>query len=455
MRDALRSMIWRRRPRFGEDPEAAMFTSLRVRLTLWYCAVLGLALVLFSLILYFGMQQLLLNSVDDDLVRRTQPLAVSWQMFPRSACMPPPAREQALLPFSSAQTPSSSGRLLSDLYSIACFDAHGHLFQANGQLPKTFLTDTLVRAALTTGHAADTVDGGDSYGHIRRYAYVVRSPTGSARLGVVLVGESLMAQEDALRLLLSALVLCGVLLLCSAGLGGMFLADRALVPARLAFERQKRFVADAFHELRTPLTLLSADAEVLLRRRHRLLPEDAALLEDISAECRHMATLANRMLMLARLDAIPALSAHEYDLVNLTEIAADVVRRGQALAAQREMVLRAEGSTEPVLILGDAALIEQAVLALLDNAIKYNQPKGHVTIRASSEAARALLEVSDTGVGIANEHLSHVGERFYRVDKARSRKVGGTGLGLSIVANIARVHGGTLLVTSELRKGTI
>jgi len=105
-----------------------------------------------------------------------------------------------------------------------------------------------------------------------------------------------------------------------------------------------------------------------------------------------------------------------------------------------------------VVVIGDPALLEQAVLALLDNAINYNRPGGRVMVRTAVKDEQALLEVEDTGIGIATEYLAHLGERFYRVDKARSREAGGTGLGLSIVRSIARAHGGTL--TSIPEQGT-
>ncbi|MBA2284048.1 MAG: histidine kinase, partial [Ktedonobacteraceae bacterium] len=239
--------------------------------------------------------------------------------------------------------------------------------------------------------------------------------------------------------------------LLGAGLGGLFLSNRALAPARLAWTNQQRFIADAAHELRTPLTLLRADAEVLLRSRTHLAAEDAALLEDIVAEAAHMGRLSNNMLTLARLDSNA--SHREYEVLNLAEIALAGVRRVQALADQTEISMQGE-VPESVLVIGDPTLLEQAVLALLDNAIKYNRRGGHITIRVVVKGEQALLEVSDTGIGISAEHLAHLGERFYRVDKARSREVGGTGLGLSIARSIALAHDGTLTVTSVPEQGT-
>src|SRR5207248_526341 len=129
------------------------------------------------------------------------------------------------------------------------------------------------------------------------------------------------------------------------------------------------------------------------------------------------------------------------------DIAHAGVQRIQALAGQVEISIEVD-TNETAIVIGDPILLEQAVLALLDNAIKYNRPGGRVMVRTEVKDEQALLEVSDTGIGIASEHLSHLGERFYRVDKARSREAGGTGLGLSIVRSIAATHGGTLTLSS-------
>ena len=225
--------------------------------------------------------------------------------------------------------------------------------------------------------------------------------------------------------------------------------------ARAAAEDANRakdeFLTVLSHELRTPLTLLRADAEVLLRSREHLASEDAELLEDIVTETERMSTLATNMLTLARLDNN---STHrEHEVINLTDIALADVRRVQALADQSGISLQLE-SNDAALVIGDPTLLEQAVLVLLDNAIKYNQPGGRVTISTEVKDRYAFLEVRDTGIGIAAEHLPHLGERFYRVDKARSREAGGSGLGLSIARSIAEAHEGSLTLSSEPGQGT-
>ena len=436
-----------RKGHFSQEAGAAIFQGLRLRLTLWYCGVLGAALVLFSVFLYFGSQYFLLTPVEQDAEAHAHAHVQQWftdssvhacSLFgPRGPSVPPPP---------------APGFTMTEM--VACFDQNGFLVlnDTTASLPAAFLVNSLAKTALQTGQpTSDIIDAGGTVGQIYRYALVVPSPTGSGYVGVVEIGESVQAQENALSLLLMLLLSVGAVALLGAGVGGLFLAHRALAPARLAWANQQRFIADAAHELRTPLTLLRADAEVLLRGRERLEEEDADLLEDIVTEANHMATLANSMLTLARLDNIS--SHQEHEVVNLSDVALAGVRRVQALADQVGVTIQLEQSGAAYLI-GDPTLLEQAVLVLLDNAIKYNRSGGHVIVRTTVRDEHALLEVCDTGFGIAAEHLPHLGERFYRVDKARSRQAGGTGLGLSIAHSIAIAHGGRLVLASILDEGT-
>ena len=442
--------LLRRESRLSREPGAALFWGLRIRLTLWYCGVLGAALVLFGVALYFGTQYFLLSPIEADAAGHAQAHVQQWLTNSpyRGAC---PLLES----FGTAgQFGPPSGQPFTMSEIVVCYDQNGSLpsYENTSGLPSAFLNNNLVKSALQTGQpAADIVNGGGTLGSIYRYARVVPNPVGSGYVGVVLVGESVQAQENALSLLLKLLLGIGGLALLGAGVGGLFLANRALAPARLAFTRQQRFIADAAHELRTPLTLLRADAEVLLRGRNHLVAEDALLLEDIVAEVSYMSALATNMLTLARLDAG---SMHlERDIISLDEVATEVIRRASALAREKDIEIKVE-SADSALIIGDRVLLEQAVLALLDNAIKYNRPGGHVIVRTYENDARAYLEVQDTGIGIAAEHLPHLGERFYRVDKARSREAGGTGLGLSIARGVAVAHGGTLTLASIPEQGT-
>ena len=440
---------YRRKSRGNQEPSAALFQGLRIRLTLWYCGVLGVALILFGVVLYLGAQFFLINLSEQATITQAHEHAMRWTTdSPAQACQPdrPPGGQ-----FGPGQPGSgqSNPYFSNSQQFLACFDQTGTLQQATStlQLPTSYLSNTLAKTALQNGSASDTVNGGTVY----RYAVAVQSPTGHGYVGVVIAGESIQQQQYDLSILLVLLVAVGSVTLLGAAFGGLFLASRALAPAHLAFTRQQRFIADASHELRTPLTLMRADAEVLLRGREHMAAEDAALLEDIVAEANHMSTLATSMLSLARLDANA--QHREHEVVSLDALVLQGVQRVSAFAVQRGVVVTQE-KDETAFVIGDPMLLEQALLVLLDNAIKYNRSGGQVTVRSSVQNGKARLDVQDTGPGIEAEHLPHLGERFYRVDKARSREGGGTGLGLSIAKHIAAIHDGTLTLQSVPNEGT-
>ena len=445
-RSQVKSKLHRNRSTLSQEAGATMFKGLRNRLTLWYCGVLGVALVLFGVLLYFGTQYFLLTPIASDAAGHAVVHQNEW--YTNSATQACPAMGQ------QGQFGGPPGQGFQRPEQVACFDQNGNLLagQNTSAFPSVFLGNSLVKTALQTGQpASDIVDAGGSTGQVYRYALVVPNQTGNGYAGVVLIGESVQPQEAALSLLLKLLLGIGGVALLGAGVGGLFLANRALEPARRAWSNQQRFIADASHELRTPLTLLRADAEVLLRGRDRLDAEDAALLEDIVFEANRMARLSNNLLTLARLDNA---SLHrEHEVVNLVELAQRGARRVQALAEQSGIAMKVEDIGTPYVI-GDPLLLEQALLVLLDNALKYSYAGGNVIVLAKAKDEQALLEVSDNGVGIDAEHLAHLGERFYRVDKARSREAGGTGLGLSIARSIAINHGGSLSFSSASGHGT-
>ncbi len=449
----LQRSLWplrRGRSPFSREPGAILFRGLRINLTLWYCGVLAAALILFSVAVYISAQQFLLNPIEGDTQMHAQDHLNQMLSGPASSVACP-------LDDNTGQF-GGPGRGIFMPEIIACYDQHGNLISNGTGLPAAFLSNDLAKEALQTGHSTDDiVDTGSPYGQVYRYALLVPGNDvsslnpGSGNVRVIVAGEIVQPQEQALSVLLRLMLAFGGVALVGAGVGGLFLSNRTLAPARLAWTNQQRFIADAAHELRTPLTLLRADAEVLLRSHGQMDEEDTLLLEDIVAETNHMSNLATNLLTLARLDN--STSHREHEVVNLSGIARAGVRRIQALADQSKISIVTE-LDDAAVVIGDPMQLEQAALALLDNAIKYNRPGGQIRVRTAIKQGQALLEVRDTGIGIAAEHLPHLGERFYRVDKARSRQAGGTGLGLSITRGIAITHGGTLTLTSIPDSGT-
>jgi signal transduction histidine kinase len=217
-----------------------------------------------------------------------------------------------------------------------------------------------------------------------------------------------------------------------------------------SFAEIRRFTADASHELRTPLTVIRTETEVALTKP-LTVAEQQELLGSILEECGRLTRLTDQLLALAREDA-PA-ARHVQESLDLAALVGDVVETMRLLAEEKGQLLRVE-IHEPVSVRGDTARLREVFFNLLDNAIKYTPDGREVEVRIHRKGPEAVVSIKDTGIGIAAEHLPHVFERFYRVDRARSRSVGGTGLGLSIAQSIIAAHSGRIELTSIPGKGT-
>ena len=212
---------------------------------------------------------------------------------------------------------------------------------------------------------------------------------------------------------------------------------------------RREFSANVSHELKTPLTAISGFAELL--RDGLVRPEDVnSFAGKIYEEAGRLVALINDIIRLSQLDEndVP-MPKERTDLSAVTEA---VTERLRPVAQQRGITLRFDGT--PVLIEAVPRLIDELVYNLCENAIKYNKENGSVTVRVSSEADKAVLSVSDTGIGIPEGDLDRIFERFYRVDKSHSKSTGGTGLGLSIAKHITAYHGGEIDIKSVLGEGT-
>jgi two-component system OmpR family sensor kinase len=216
-----------------------------------------------------------------------------------------------------------------------------------------------------------------------------------------------------------------------------------------AFERQVRFTADASHELRTPLAIIQSHTELALARP-RSAEDYRAALEACLRAAKRMKGLVEGLLTLARADAGRLeMNRQRLDLGTLVEESAVLV---EPLAAKAGVRLSLASS--PVAVAGDATRLTQVVTNLLTNAINYNRSGGSVSVTLEAAGQEAVLTVADTGCGIPEPDREHIFERFYRVDKARSRELGGSGLGLAICKSIVEAHGGAITFTSEENRGT-
>jgi len=279
-------------------------------------------------------------------------------------------------------------------------------------------------------------------------------PRGPGELSgaVLVVGTSMAPVEGANRFLLLFLVVGGAVGLLLSFAGAWFLAGRSMGPIEQAFLRQQEFVADASHELRTPLTVIRSATDLLAQDVDRPLRENAELVQDVRDEIDRLQRLVGDLLTLARSDRGQLVL--ESAPLNTRVMAAEAIRRLSPLAQERgvEMVLDAPDPAPTVE--ADPDRLRQVLLILLDNALKHTPAGGRVACAVRQDDHHVVLEVTDTGSGIAPEHLPHLFERFYRADSARARVDGGTGLGLAIAKALVDAHGGSIAIASELDRGT-
>jgi heavy metal sensor kinase len=218
-----------------------------------------------------------------------------------------------------------------------------------------------------------------------------------------------------------------------------------------SFEQLRRFIADASHELRTPLTTLRTVGEVGLQRA-RDVDDYREVVGSMLEEVARLSRLTDELLTLSRAESGQAQLRPEP--VDLGLLAREVVDDLGVLAEERGQTLLLEASDGRAIVQADRLWLRQALLNLVDNAIKYTPPEGHITVAVSADASSASVSVRDDGPGIATAHHERVFERFYRVERSRSRAIGGTGLGLALAKWAAEAHGGRIELQSQEGHGS-
>jgi signal transduction histidine kinase len=218
-----------------------------------------------------------------------------------------------------------------------------------------------------------------------------------------------------------------------------------------SFHHINRFSADVAHEIRTPLAVIRAELENAFQMPG-LAPEFRETVTSALEEAERLSRIVEQLLEMSRLEAGEELiEISRFDFAEMTKTTVDQMK---LLAEEKKLKLLFEGN-EPVEIDGDCLRLKQIIVNLVDNAIKYTAPGGSVSVSTFPLDGMAILEVADSGVGIPAEALPQVFERFYRVDKSRSRQLGGTGLGLAIVKSICTAYGGNVTVKSAQGQGAV
>jgi len=455
------------------------FKSIRSRLTAWYVALLAIILILFSILLNYFLAKRLYESVDNSL-------KVSATVVATSATMnnsPLPGLNQFFDQF-------MRGGNLNKFYQI--YDGSGNVGRRSGNVNAS-------QFPLSQAAYNDALNGKNSYETFKLEGkYPIRIITmpviqDDNLVNLVQVGTSLEAVQETLRNLQIFLFTAVPSVLIFAALFARFMARRALKPisriiaiardigqgqelskripvlkikdelGQLAltfnemmnrlensFKQIRQFSSDASHELRTPLTVLKGQNELILGKP-RKLEEYQEVISSNLEEINYMSKVLEDLFVLSKSDENQVnLDCKQFNLKPFVE---EVCKHAEVLAEEKNIKIIIT-YLEAVEIKGDEVRLRQMVWNVLQNGIKYTQTGGELKVSLRNDREFALITIQDTGIGIPEEDLAFIFNRFYRVDKARSRDEGGSGLGLSICRQIAEAHKGNIEVESKLGVGT-
>jgi heavy metal sensor kinase len=440
--------------------------SIKFRLTIWYLVILVALLLLFGMMSYFMLSQSLYQGLDESLKTRVLSLENSLEV------------EDEHIDLGITLQPSEL---------VLLYGNDGSLLQGFGWEVEVPHIDAMVSQARGS-HASfltAQIPNGDE---IRLY---VAPLSGESGISAIVVGRSTNEVTKVLESFNNILIIAALATLALAGGGGFFMANRVLKPlerirktaqeigesdlsrriainsedelgrlaltlnhmiARLeaAFNRQRQFTADASHELRTPLAVVQAESTLALRKE-RTQEDYHKSLELISQEGEYMSAVVGKLLYLARIDA--GKDQVNFERINLRELLAELSSDIEILAREKGLEFKLT-PLKDLTVEGDKVKLEQLFLNLLENAIRYTPSGGSISASVVRDGKTAVIAIRDTGIGIPEEHIPHIFERFYRVDKARSRAEGGAGLGLAICQHIAEIHNGKIEVESQVGKGS-
>ncbi len=469
--------------------------SIRLRLTLWYSAVLAVMLVMLGGSIYALLVRSVNSSIDAQLSSTADQILSASKVRAFSNLLQVVVPEELDL-FRAPDV----GVVVIDGNSQAVVQKSRNV----GQFSQAFDPNALQVISSTETLMRDVAIG-NTRARVLTVPIVVTSEQGDQPVGYLQIAAPLNGAEQSLRQLGSLMVLGGVIGLLAAAFVGAFLARKALEPidritqtaseiarggdmqrritkpgppdevGRLTetfnlmldrlegmFKAQQRFTADISHELRTPLTTIRGNVDLL----QRIGGADQASIDAIRSETDRMIRLVGDLLLLAQADAGLPLRREP---IAIDQLAGEVVRQVQVISGGVKVTLQSE-VREPLCLDGDPDRLRQLLLNLIDNAIKYTPSGGEVKVRVASENGSARLDVCDNGPGVPPEHLQPgpngvplIFERFYRVEKSRTRSAAlggngrsgsGTGLGLSIAYWIVQAHAGRIEVHSEIGSGT-
>ena len=417
-----------------------MFNQSRRNLARWFTLSMGSILFVFAGVVYYEKAVDELEVLDRLLYTKAKAMAAGVESESREGQWQVNLEN---VPFLGSNPPLPT----TELVYARWYDPQGKLAQFFGTTPPEQLTRIDEFQTIKT---TDTQMGAMPTGLLLRQVTLPVEQAGSV-IGYLQVALPMTLVQTALREFLLTLSVLVPLALGFIGLTGWVLGGLAMQPIRDSYDQLQRFTSNASHELRTPLAAVLSNAQVGL-----LVPleqeQQRNHLEQIVEAAKSMSTLVSNLLLLARHSG--RLAPESLKEVDLTSLLHELANFYTTQAAEKQLSLKSDLPQQPVELEAEPDLLRQAVGNLLSNACKYTPPGGSVQLRLFTQSRWAVIQVSDSGVGIPQADLPHIFERFYRVDTKQSRQAGGFGLGLAIAKQLIEAHGGQISVTSAVEQGS-
>ena len=412
------------------------FEKLRRQMTCVYAAIFGVLILLIVAAAYTFIWWEILAHEKDNLIAQIYHEGEEWVETREAPCSEAAIRSGKM--FAYFVDADGSTVILNQLGNGEAGQA---LLRHKGDWPKRLDSSRLLRMHGTSG---------ERYRYLAAVAPVL---DGDKRIGTLYMFKNMeFYYEAAYKTLFWLLCMALVLYMAACSLG-YWLAGRNIRPISQMYARQKQFTADASHEMRTPLAVMKLAVQGLREDEDSRLSEFAKeSVEMLDSEADRLSRLTENLMTLARSDEdnLPAYT----EQVDMTALCHKVVAQLTLLAEQKQIVLKQELQAN-LSVQGDELALSRLLIILLDNALKYSAAKTTVTLRGARVKEHLVIEVRDEGCGISDEDKTRVFDRFYRVDKARSRSQGGLGLGLSLAWAIVHQHGGSIKAFDNQPQGTV